>query len=74
MRTFTCLMTDKRYSVPTLTFYLAADEKAARAMARRDLAANPNHRACEVREDDRVLFVERRPERRESNGPSANLR
>lgn len=60
MRTFTFLMTDTRYSVPTLSLYEAPDEAAAREQARRDLAANPNHQMCEVREDDRIVFVERR--------------
>jgi hypothetical protein len=60
MRTFTFLMTDARYSVPTLSLHDAADEDAARALARRDVAANPNHQACEVREDDRTIFVEHR--------------
>ncbi|HEY8617667.1 hypothetical protein [Phenylobacterium sp.] len=62
MRTFTCLVTDRRYSIPTLTFYLAADENRAREFARWDLALNPQHSAFEVREGDRLLFVEERPQ------------
>ncbi|WP_309090019.1 hypothetical protein [Phenylobacterium sp.] len=60
MRTYTCLVTDNRYSVPTLSFYLATDEERARELARRDLEANPHHSAFEVRDGDRLLFVERR--------------
>jgi hypothetical protein len=69
MRTFTCLITDRRYAVPTLSFVLAQDAERARELARRDLAANPHHAAVEVREGDRLLFVEARGERRPSMGP-----
>lgn len=60
MRTFTFLMTDTRYSVPTLSLYEALDVATAREQARRDLAASPDHQVCEVRENDRIVFVERR--------------
>lgn len=62
MRTFTCLVTDTRYSVPTLTFFMTTDEERARELARRDLALNPHHESFELREGDRLLFAEgRRP-------------
>ena len=60
MRTFSCFMTDRRYTAPTLNFVVAPDESAARALARRSLLESEHHLAVEVCEDDRELFrVER---------------
>ena len=53
----TCLSADSRYAVPTLSFYLAADEAQARALAVADLRANRHHEAVDVRNGDEVLFV-----------------
>jgi hypothetical protein len=58
MRTFACFFTDSRYSVPTLSFYLTSDGERARELARRELAANANYLGFEVREGQRLLFVE----------------
>ena len=60
MPTFTCFTRDDRYSVPSLTFWAAKDEADMRALARQDLSANPHHEAVEVRDGDRLLFVEER--------------
>jgi hypothetical protein len=58
--TYTCLIVDDRYSVPSLTFHAAASEVEARAYAQADLDANPHHKAIEVRDGDEILFVARR--------------
>jgi hypothetical protein len=68
MPTYTCLITDDRYTVPSLAFRLAADEREARRLALADLASNPHHEAFEVRDGDRLIFVERRPRRLRSPG------
>jgi len=60
MRTFTCLLTDSRYSVPTLSFILAADADRARALAQRELHASAYHRAYELHDDQRLVCAERR--------------
>ena len=44
MRTFSCFVTDDRYSVPTLTFLLVADAALARELALRRLLESPHHR------------------------------
>ncbi len=53
----TCLITDNRYAVPTLSFYVAADETQVRDLALADLRVNRHHEAVEVRKGDDVLFV-----------------
>ena len=58
MRTFTCFFTDTRYSVPTLSFFVTSDAERARELARRELRANANYRGFEVREGNRLLFLE----------------
>jgi hypothetical protein len=51
VRTFTCLMKDHRYSVPTLSFLVTRDVEQARELAQRELNANPNHLGFELHED-----------------------
>lgn len=60
MRTFTCLLSDTRYSVPTLIFVLAMDAERATELARRELDANGHHHSFELLEDDRLVCSERR--------------
>ena len=81
LRTYTCLIVDNRYSVPSLAFHMASNDDDARAFAQADLAANPHHEAVEVRRDDEVLFIERRmhPDetslpQRTAPGPSPTIR
>jgi hypothetical protein len=74
MRTFTCLISDARYTVPTLALYVTTDEATARKLAMRDLKANPNHEACELREGDRLVFTTRQPYRVLSGGGSQPAR
>lgn len=57
MRTFSCFITDDRYSVPTLTFMLAADEKLAREFALRRLLESPHHRRIELVENGEPIFA-----------------
>ena len=70
MRAFSLFTTDTRYSVPTLTFVVAEDERGAIELARNRLAESKFHTAVEVREDDRLvcqlLRREARPSRRQS--------
>ena len=61
MRTFSCFITDDRYSVPTLTFLLVADEQLAREMALRRLLESPHHRTVELRENGERIFERKRP-------------
>lgn len=61
MRTFTCLVTDDRYSVPQLSFLLVADEARARELARRELLRSEHHRAVELHDGARLVYNERRP-------------
>jgi len=51
MRDFQFLISDERYSVPTLTIIQAGDVEAARTHAMR-LLHEPNHYAVEVWVDD----------------------
>lgn len=60
MRTFTCFMTDRRYTVPTLSIILAGDEWRALEIARRELSASRDHVALEVHENGRCVFTEER--------------
>jgi hypothetical protein len=60
MQTFTCLLSDSRYSVPTLSFFITTDAERARDLARRELQANSHHRAVELYEGERLLWAETR--------------
>jgi hypothetical protein len=60
LRTFSCFITDDRYSVPTLTFMLVADEKLAREMALRRLLESPHHRNVELLENGQCIFERKR--------------
>ena len=57
MRTFSCFVTDDRYSVPTLTFLLVADAALARELALRRLLESPHHRKVEVLENGEPVFT-----------------
>lgn len=61
MPIYTCLTTDDRYTVPSLSFRTAPGEAGARRAAREDLAANPHRQAVEVRDGDRLICVEHCP-------------
>ena len=54
MRNYILYIEDDRYSVPTLEFVTAADDAAARRIAREKLS-NRHHLAVEVRENERVI-------------------
>ena len=56
MRTYSFYIEDDRYSVPTLLFVPAEDDRGARRLARTELDDSPHYRGIEVREDDRFLF------------------
>jgi hypothetical protein len=56
MRTFTCLIKDDRYSVPTLSLYVSSDLTRLRELAQRDLQQNPHHQHFEVHEGHQLLF------------------
>jgi hypothetical protein len=60
MRTFSCFITDDRYSIPTLAFLLVADEGFARELALRRLLESPHHRKIELLENGERVFVRRR--------------
>lgn len=60
MRTYSCFVTDDRYSVPTLTFMMVADEALARELALRRLLESPHHRQVELLEDGEPVFSRRR--------------
>jgi len=56
MRTFSCLITDDRYAIPTLAFFLAADERRARELALSRLMDSQHHREVEVLENGRAIY------------------
>jgi hypothetical protein len=56
VRTFSCFITDDRYSVPTLTFMLVADENLAREMALRRLLESPHHLTVELLENGERVY------------------
>lgn len=56
MRSFECLITDDRYSVPQLTWMVVSDVDRARELARRDLMQDQHHQAIELRENGRLVF------------------
>ena len=71
LRTFSCFITDDRYSVPTLTFLLVADEAFARELALRRLLESPHHRKIEVLENGEPVFVRGRKADDGSSGDDA---
>jgi hypothetical protein len=60
LRTYTCLITDDRYAVPSLAFQGAPDDGAMRSLALKELRGNPHYHSFEARLDDRRVFVLRR--------------
>jgi hypothetical protein len=60
LRTFSCFITDDRYSIPTLAFLVTADEGLARELALRRLLESPHHRQIELLEDGQRIFLRRR--------------
>jgi hypothetical protein len=59
MRTFSCSTKDGRSSTPTQSYILAADEQRARELARRELLGRTQPASMEIRENGRLLCVER---------------
>jgi hypothetical protein len=55
MPTFTILITDDRYAVPTMAFVEAPDVASAVEIAEWRLGESRHHRSIEVREDDMVV-------------------
>jgi hypothetical protein len=72
MQTFTCLFEDERYNVPTLSFFVTADEERARELARRELNSNLHYSGFELSAGNKRLLVESLDERALS-GRSADL-
>lgn len=62
MRTFSCFLTDDRYSIPTLSFLLVGDARLARELALRRLLESPHHRSIEVLEGGERVFARGRGE------------
>jgi hypothetical protein len=60
MQTFTCLLSDTRYSVPSLVFVIATDVERAKELARRELEANAHHRGFELHDDQHLVCAEQR--------------
>jgi len=60
MRTFSCLTTDRRYTAPTLSFLIVADEQRAVTLARQRLLESEHYLAVELYEDGRELLRESR--------------
>ena len=56
MRDYTFHIHDDRYSVPTLTFVIVADDARARALALRRLDESAHHRAVDVFDGGKLLF------------------
>ncbi|MFN3668978.1 MAG: hypothetical protein ACK4VY_06690 [Brevundimonas sp.] len=52
---FTCLLTDTRYSVPTLVFLDAPSDEDAARLAWRELAASPFRTGFELLHDERPI-------------------
>jgi hypothetical protein len=57
MRMFSCLVSDDRYAVPTLTFIVVAEAPLAHEMALRRLLESPHHRRVELLEDGEPVFT-----------------
>ena len=68
MEAFQILITDDRYSVPTLIIFPAEDAERARLAAKR-LLADEHHLAVEVWDDETRLFALPKPTRRRSKPP-----
>ena len=60
MRTFSCFITDDRYSVPTLSFVIAEDERRAEELVRRNIMISPHHIEVEVLDGERSVCAWRR--------------
>ena len=63
MRTFACYITDDRFSVPMLSFIIAADEIRARELALRELMESPHHQRIEMLENGQPIYVRGRQAR-----------
>lgn len=50
------LVTDKRYSIPTLHFVQVRDERRARELAQKLLDESDHHQGVQVWTDDALLF------------------
>jgi hypothetical protein len=57
MRTFSIFIHTADSTVPTLLIKAAADQKAIREFAKRELAESASCLVVEVREEDRLLFA-----------------
>ena len=60
MHTYSCLITDDRYSAPTLAFFIVAEEAVARELAIRRLLESPHHRQIELLDNGELIFERRR--------------
>ena len=60
MRTFACYITDDRFSVPMLSFIIAADELRARELALRELMESPHHQRLEMLENGQPIYIRAR--------------
>ena len=56
MRTFSCFTTDRRYTAPTLSFLLVADEERAKRLARERLLESEHHVLVELLEEGREIY------------------
>jgi predicted thioesterase len=56
MRTFTFLVHDDRYTVPTFALVSAVDEARAKILATEKLVESAHHTSVEVLDDDTSLF------------------
>lgn len=63
MRTFSLLIQDDRYKVPTMALIDASDPGHAQEIAARRLTESPHHLVVEVFENEALLFRVRREKR-----------
>ena len=56
MKSFQFLVTDDRYTVPTLVFVESLSKAAAKALAKRQLESDRHYRAVEVWEGDAMIY------------------
>ena len=56
MKSFQFLVTDDRYTVPTLLFVESVSRVAAKALAKRQLESDRHYRAVEVWEGDAMIL------------------
>jgi hypothetical protein len=56
LRSFECLITDDRTSVPELRWLVVGDAERAKALARRGLLQDAHYQAVELRENGALLF------------------